>query len=51
MKKKIQTESEKRARDFEAWAASHRPTTPLSDHAVRREAMYEDEVAEKGGKP
>jgi hypothetical protein len=32
---------EERAAGFEAWSASHRPTTPLSDHAVSREGMYE----------
>ncbi len=26
---------------FEAWSAHHRPTSPLSDYAVSREAMYE----------
>ncbi|MGH9620113.1 MAG: hypothetical protein ACRD45_10465 [Bryobacteraceae bacterium] len=31
-----------RAAAFEAWAASHRPTPPLSDFAVSREAMYGD---------
>lgn len=33
--------AEERAAAFEAWSASHRPTPPLSDHAVSREAMYE----------
>ena len=32
---------EERAAAFEAWSAHHRPTTPLSDYAVSREAMYE----------
>jgi hypothetical protein len=32
---------EQRAAAFEAWSAAHRPTPPLSDHAVNREAMYE----------
>ncbi|HXC47548.1 MAG TPA: hypothetical protein VNU20_04595 [Candidatus Sulfotelmatobacter sp.] len=32
---------EERASAFEAWSTSHRPTTPLSDSAVSREAMYE----------
>ena len=30
-----------RAAAFEAWSAGHRPTPPLSDDAVSREAMYE----------
>jgi len=30
-----------RAAAFEAWSANHRPTPPLSDYAVSREAMYE----------
>ena len=30
-----------RASAYETWSASHRPTTPLSDEAVSREAMYE----------
>jgi len=33
--------AEERAAAFEAWSASHRPTPPLSDEAVSREAMYE----------
>jgi len=33
--------SEERAAAFEAWSANHRPTPPLSDYAVSREAMYE----------
>jgi hypothetical protein len=33
---------EERAVAFEAWSAQHRLTPPLSDHAVSREAMYED---------
>jgi len=33
--------AEERAAAFEAWSASHRPTAPLSDYAVSREAMYE----------
>ena len=32
---------EERATAFEAWSAHHRPTPPLSDDAVSREAMYE----------
>jgi hypothetical protein len=32
---------EERAAAFEAWSANHRPTPPLSDYAVSREAMYE----------
>jgi hypothetical protein len=32
---------EERARAFEAWSAGHRPTPPLTDYAVSREAMYE----------
>jgi len=32
---------EERAASFEAWSARHRPTPPLSDYAVSREAMYE----------
>ena len=32
---------EERAAAFEAWSARHRPTPPLSDYAVNREAMYE----------
>ena len=31
---------EERAAAFEAWSANHRPTPPLSDYAVSREAMY-----------
>jgi len=34
--------SEERAAAFEAWAASHRVTPPLSDDAVSRESIYED---------
>lgn len=30
-----------RAAAFEAWSARHRPTPPVSDHAVSHEAMYE----------
>jgi hypothetical protein len=33
---------EERAAAYEAWSAQHRPTPPLSEHAVSREAMYED---------
>ena len=33
--------NEERATAFEAWAAGHRPTPPLSDYAVSRESMYE----------
>ena len=32
---------EERATAFEAWSAGHRHTTPLSDHAVSREGIYE----------
>ncbi len=32
---------EERAAAFEVWSAHHRPTIPLSDDAVSREAMYE----------
>ena len=32
---------EERAAAFEAWSARHRPTPPLSDYAVSREALYE----------
>jgi hypothetical protein len=32
---------EQRAAAFEAWAASHRATPPLSDYAVSREGLYE----------
>jgi hypothetical protein len=31
---------EQRAAEFEAWSANHRATSPLSDPAVSREAMY-----------
>ena len=33
--------AEERAKEFEAWSAGHRPTPPLSDYAVSRDAMYE----------
>lgn len=33
--------SEQRAAAFEAWSASHRSSSPLSDHAVSRESIYE----------
>jgi hypothetical protein len=33
---------EERAAAYGAWSANHRPTPPLSDEAVSREAMYED---------
>jgi hypothetical protein len=33
--------AEERAKEFEEWSAGHRPTTPLSDYAVSRDAMYE----------
>jgi hypothetical protein len=33
--------TEERAKEFEEWSAGHRPTTPLSDYAVSRDAMYE----------
>ena len=32
---------EERASAFEAWSSRHRPTPPLSDYAVSREAIYE----------
>lgn len=32
---------EERAAAFEAWSTDHRPTPPLSDDAVSREAIYE----------
>jgi hypothetical protein len=32
---------EERAAAFEVWSARHRPTPPLSDGAVSREALYE----------
>src|SRR5947209_18269227 len=32
---------EERAKAFEAWAAGHRSTPDLSDHAVTRKSMYE----------
>jgi hypothetical protein len=32
---------DERAAAFEAWSAHHRPTAPLSDYAVSREAMHE----------
>lgn len=32
--------AEERAAAFQAWAAGHRYTPPLSDFAVSREAMY-----------
>jgi hypothetical protein len=32
---------EEQASAFEEWSANHRPTLPLSDYAVSREAMYE----------
>jgi hypothetical protein len=38
---KNQLSPEERAAAFEAWSAGHRPTPPLSDYAVSREAMYE----------
>ena len=38
---KNQLSPEERAAAFEAWSARHRPTPPLSDYAVSREAMYE----------
>jgi hypothetical protein len=34
--------AEERAKAFEAWSAGQRPTAPLSDYAVSRDAMYED---------
>ena len=33
--------SEQRVAAFEAWAAGHRATPPLSDYAVTREGLYE----------
>lgn len=35
------TSADERAAAFEAWSAGHRPTPPLSDHAVSRDGMYE----------
>ena len=32
---------EERAAAFETWSVSHRPTPPLSDYAVSREAFHE----------
>lgn len=32
---------EARADAFEAWAAGHRPTQPLSDYAISRESIYD----------
>jgi hypothetical protein len=32
---------EERASAFEEWSANHRPSPPLSDYAVSREAMHE----------
>jgi hypothetical protein len=32
---------EQRAAAFEAWSRGHRPTPPLSNYAVSREAIYE----------
>ena len=32
---------EERAAALEAWSRNHRPTPPLSDYAVSREAMYD----------
>ena len=37
--------SEQRAAAFEAWSRGHRPTPPLSDYAVSREAIYADRDA------
>jgi hypothetical protein len=33
--------AEERAAAFEAWSVGHRPTPPLSDYAVSRDAMHE----------
>ena len=33
--------AEERARAFEAWSLGHKATTPLTDYAVSREALYE----------
>lgn len=33
--------AEERAAAFEAWAANHRATPPLPDHAVTREGLYD----------
>jgi len=35
-----QMTSQERARAFEEWAQSHRPTPPLSDEAISRETLY-----------
>jgi hypothetical protein len=32
--------AEERAAALEAWSAGHRPTPPLSDYAVSRDAIY-----------
>lgn len=32
---------QQRASAYQAWSANHRPTPPLSDFAVSREAMYQ----------
>ena len=41
-KPKAMTPAE-RAAAFEAWAASHPSTPPLSDEAISREAIYKDD--------
>jgi hypothetical protein len=33
--------AEERAAAFETWSANHRPTPPLSDHAVSRDSFHE----------
>lgn len=33
---------EEQAEGFKAWSANHRPSVPLSDHAVSRDGIYED---------
>jgi hypothetical protein len=41
LKAQVSASAEERAAAFEAWSTGHRPTPPLSDYAVSREAMYE----------
>jgi hypothetical protein len=41
LKAQVNASAEERAAAFEAWSTGHRPTPPLSDYAVSREAMYE----------
>jgi Arc/MetJ-type ribon-helix-helix transcriptional regulator len=39
-----QASGPEKARAFVQWAKSHRETTPLSDEAISRAAMYPDRV-------